>query len=269
MYLEEFMYKTWDYLRNFFRKKQRFSHLDKLFQEDSNLNPWQYKGNGKKIILPSYLFNGGHPVFDTKIKPKPTPKITIIKKEDENKIEKLTQNNQLQNQIYPLFDFLDSQKEKTSEKQESLSFFDLLNEISKAAFCAAYTSKDVNGKYIYAMKELRKYASDYQLRKMASEMGLQLRATKVSEEEKKHIIDVYNNLMLHGKRVKNSDLERLLKRNIKTIYKVLKSAGSEVKWKKAPKKSINDVKGDTNEILDMSYQLNMLLFYKSQLRGDT
>ena len=100
----------------------------------------------------------------------------------------------------------------------------------------AYSGKDEKGRYRYSISELRgKHLSDYGLRKIASELNLELRATRVSEEEKQHIVDVYNNLMLNEERVTNDVLERLIHRNIGTIYRALHSAESEVKWKQKKK----------------------------------
>ena len=111
-----------------------------------------------------------------------------------------------------------------------------ISDILLEAARQAYSATDDDGKYMYSMKDLRgKHLSDYGLRKIASELNLELRATRVSEEEKQHIVGVYNNLMLNEERVTNDTLERLLHRNMGTIYRVLHSAENEVKWKQKKK----------------------------------
>ena len=124
-----------------------------------------------------------------------------------------------------------SEAELLEQKIEILPCYSILEILAETAK-QAYSARDEDGRFEYSIKELEgKHLSDYGLRKIAMELDLKLRATRVSDEEREHIIDAYNNLMINGHRATNDVLERVLGRNMNTVYRVLHSAENEVKWK--------------------------------------
>ena len=179
-----------------------YHQLDGIFQREDLMPDRTYRlmRNGSKVEMERPYMNPRWRSIFTKRTGIPPPKIWTVKEED---VEEGT---------LPIY---------------------LIPDIIREAARYAYSAKDEDGKYKYSIKKLRgKRLSDYDLRKIASELNLELRATRVSDEEEQHIVDVYNNLMLNGERVTNDVLERLLHRNMGTIYRALHSAESEVNWKR-------------------------------------